>query len=375
MNKSHLSYFNEIEEIEKQYSKIIEHYNTSFPKPINFMEEKKKFFSAIADDKKYNPYIIYEKKEFGNDLINKLKEFKIDTKNDPYNFKKLYKKKIISKIYEFECHQNWGKPISTKYVIKYRGKPSRFLLAKAKIFCLRYNRQIIKFKRLDPETIGNSLKDEVYRLTGDDIRLLYVQMPSKVNIDPSNSVIKINPNVRFTTFDLDRLLVHEIGTHYMRFHNGKKYGIKLLERGTDNYIETEEGLAAYVEELKGVSSKAQLFIYAGRVIATFYAIKKSFYEVFAILKQYGFKDEDAFMITYRAKRNISDTSLPGGFTKDYVYFSGYYKVKKYVGKNSKKLKRLFLGKIKISDIRLLRKFIKEHENSIETIFDKNENVN
>jgi hypothetical protein len=263
-----------------------------------------------------------------------------------------------------------GKTISTKYVIRYRGRPSRFLLAKAKYYCRNYQRQIVKFTRIEPEEIGIHLKNEVKRLTGDDIKLVYMQRPSKVNIDPSYGVIKINPNERFTSLDLKRLLVHEIGVHYMRYYNGRNTGLRILEKGTSNYIETEEGLAAYVEELKGVASKAQMFIYAGRVIATFYSLKKSFYDVFMILKHYGFKDEDAYKITYRAKRNLNDTSLKGGFTKDYVYFSGYYKVKKYAKKSKLKLRRLFIGKVNINDLRVLKKFIKTREENIKTIFDE-----
>lgn len=366
---SDASYFKEIEKIEKKYHKIVSQFDTSFPKPINFLEEKKKFFAAIADDRKYNPFIKYEKKIFDEKLIDELKNIKIDLRNDKYKFKRLYKKRIVDKINEFECHKNWGNIISTKFVIKYRGKPSRFLLARAKHYCRNYKRQVVKFTRLSCEEVGSALRDEVKRLTGDDIKTVYVQRPSKVNIDPSFGVVKINPNAQFTSLDLKRLLVHEIGTHYMRYYNGRNMGLRILEKGTSNYIETEEGLAAYVEELKGVASKAQMFIYAGRVIATFYSLKMGFYDVFSILRSYGFKEEDAFMITYRAKRNLTDTSLKGGFTKDYVYFSGYHKVKKYVGKNKKRLRRLFVGKVKISDLRLLRKFIKIHYNDIKTIFD------
>jgi len=192
-------------------------------------------------------------------------------------------------------------------------------------------------------------------------------MQSKVNISPINKEIRINPNERFTTLDLKRLKVHEIGTHYMRYYNGKQYIPKILKSGASNYIETEEGLAAYMEELMDVSSKAQIYIYAGRVIGTYYALRKSFYEVFQILKKYGFKDSDAFAITYRAKRNLCDTSQKGGFTKDYVYFSGYHKVKNYAKNND--IRDLFIGKIKIRDVKILNKFINKHKNNIKTILD------
>jgi len=360
-------YFDEIKEIEKNYYSLISHFNLNFPNAINLKEEKIKFFNALADDEIYNPQIKFEKKNFDLKKFNELKKLKIDTNNDLYNFKKLYKNRLKTKIYEIECHRNWGTQISTKYVKLYRGEPSLFLLLKAKTYAKHFKREKIKFKTLDPQTTAKRLKAEVKKLTGENIEVQFKDISSKVNISPAANLIKLNKNERFTSLDIKRLKVHEIGVHYMRYFNGSKFKIRILESGTSNYIETEEGLATYCEELKGVSSKAQMFIYAGRVIATYYATRKSFYEVFKILKKYEFSDEVAFSITLRSKRNLCDTSKKGGFTKDYVYFSGYHKVKKYVRNND--IKDLFIGKIKISEVKLLRKFIDKNRDKIKTIFD------
>lgn len=361
------TYLKNLKKFEKEYYNLTSNFNLNFPKVLNLREEKQNFFSAIADDKIYNPTFKFEKKHFDLKKFEQLKKFKIQQKNDLYGFKHLYKQRLKDKINEIYCHINWGKPESTKYVIKYRGKPSRLLLSRAKVFCKYYKRTTVKFKTLDEKIVASRLKNEVLKLTGNDINVVFVDIASKVNIIPNGGLMKINPNVRHTSRDVRRLKVHEIGVHYMRYYNGMKTGIKLLQTGTSNYIETEEGLAVYAEELKGVTSNAQMFIYAGRVIATFYALHSSFYDVFQILKNYGFRDEDAFAITFRAKRNISDTSKKGGFTKDYVYFSGYLKIKKYAKKHD--LKDLFIGKIKIEDLKVLKKFIKKNRKKIQTIFD------
>lgn len=355
-------YFDEISEIEKKYYAIIKYFDLNFPKPINLEEEKLAFFTAIADDKVYNPQIKYKKKNFDEKKIEELKKLKVSTFFDKYGIKKLYNERLKDKINEIECHKNWGKPISTKYVIKYRGEPSRILLSKAKIFCQNYRRQIVKFKYLEPEDIAIKLKNKVHELTGDKVKSIFIEIPSKVNIYPKSKIIKVNPHSKFTTVDLKRLISHEICVHYMRYYNGKKSGVKILETGTSNYIETEEGLAVYYEELAGVLSQAQMFIYAGRVIATYYSLYKSFYEVYQILKSEGFENEEAFAITYRAKRNLSDTSQKGGFTKDYVYFSGYLKIKEFVKHND--LTDLFIGKIKIEDLKSLKKFIEMKRDKI-----------
>ncbi len=361
-------YIKEVRKFGKEYYSILQDFDLNFPKPINLKEEKRKFLKAIADDKVYNPQIKYQKKTFDENKIQELKNFKIDTKNDLYGFKKLYKDRLKTKFAEIECHKNWGDPISTKYVKIYRGAPSRLLVSRAKIFCRRYQRQIVKFRRVSPVHVGEALQDEVFRLTGHDATISFTPLHAKVNINPQKQLIQLNSHERFTTLDVKRLKIHEIGTHYMRYYNGKQFGIKILQTGTSNYIETEEGLAAVMEEILGVSSQAQLFIYAGRVIATHYALKRSFYEVFRILKEYGFKDSDAFAITYRAKRNLCDTSLKGGFTKDYVYFSGYYKVKNFAKKND--LRDLFVGKVTIEDLKVLKKFIDKNKSKIRTILDE-----
>lgn len=367
MDKKEKEYFKEVKHIEKEIRSLLKGIDFNYPKPKNLKSEKKKFLQAIADDKFYNPSFKYEKRNFEEEKILKIKKFKVSTKNDLYGFKKLYKEEIKGAYHKILCYQNWGNFKSTKYAIKVYGKPSYYTLKKAIKYCREYKPETVKFKTLTPKIAGDRLKEYTMKLTGNNIKVKYQSLANKVNIAPSNNLIMINPEERFTSRDVKRLKVHEIGTHYMRYYNGQKFGIRILKTGTKEYIETEEGLAVYMEELRGVASKAQMYIYAGRVIATYYAPTKSFYEVFEILKKLAFRDETAFAITFRAKRNICDTSEKGGYTKDFVYFSGYEKVKKYCKKND--IKNLFIGKIKIKDIKKIRKFIKKNKDDISTVFD------
>ncbi len=358
-------YFDEIKDIESRYYQIISRFNFNFPKPLNLQEEKEKFFNAIKENKIYNPQIQYKAKFFIPSKIDELNNFKINTSNDYYGFKTLYKNRIKTKISEVKCHNMWGSTESTKYVKEYRGEPDLFLLLKAKSYCKNYIRKKVTFSKITVTQVADELKRYLFDLTGDDIKINYVDMTSKVNIIPKHKEININPNESFRDIDLNRLKVHEVGTHYMRYFNGAKFGIKILESGTSNYIQTEEGLAAYMEEIKGVSSDAQMFIYAGRVIGTYYALRKSFYEVYQILKKFNFKDSDAFAITYRAKRNLCDTSQVGGFTKDYVYFKGYHRVKSFAKNND--ISDLFIGKIKINDLKHIKPFLDKYRGEIVTI--------
>ena len=363
-------YLKKISEFEKLYNEMIKSYSFKIPKPINLQEEKKKFFLALADDRVYNPQIKYEKYECDLKLLREYKKkiISLRFKNSYTGMRKLYRKRLETKLIQIKYHILWGSPNSTKYIVKYWGKPNLSTLRKAIKYCREYKREKVRFVRMTPKKIGKELKKEIKRLTGNDIKVIYNDMAAKINIEPSRNLVEVNPNETFTSLDLERLKAHEIAVHYIRYYNASKWKIKLLEEGTSNYLETEEGLAAYAEYAKGVLSKAQMFVYAGRVIATYYTTKKSFYEVFEILKYYGFTDKVAFSITYRSKRNLTDTSQQGGFTKDYVYFRGFYKVVDYVRNHD--IRDLFIGKIGIRDIKTLRNFIKYHRDEIEIFLDE-----
>lgn len=358
-------YFREVKEIEAFYYGAISHLNNTFPKPLNGREEKKKFFEAIHNNQVYNPQLRFRKKKVDENILQTLKTANISLNNDYYGIKNIYKEKIEQKIHELLCFKYWGEYESTTHGIKAKGKPTPALVKRAKQYCREYSRATIQYTLLTPKQVGEELKQYVKELTGNTIKIKYQSLFNKMNINAAKNLITINPEEEFKSIDVERLKVHEIGTHYLRFYNGDKTDIKILRTGTANYIETEEGLAAYMEEIKGVATPAQTYIYAGRVIATYYALTHSFYEIYHILKSYEFKDEDAYAITLRAKRNLKDTSQPGGFTKDFVYFSGYEKVKEYAKTND--IKKLFFGKIKIEDIDIIEELI--DENKIVTILE------
>jgi len=370
LSEDEINYFNEVKEIEKIYVEFSNLTPLGFPKPKNLNSERKKFFRCFERGEVYNPQMRYSKTKHNVQAIENLRDkvMSINTSKDMYGIKKLYKKKLISRFLQVGYHHNWGNKLSSDFALKYWKKPDRLLILKAKKFCRNYKREIVKFERVNAKFCGNELKKELKILTGDNVKINYVKLASKVNIEPSQQMIEISKGEEFTTLDIKRLKAHEIGVHYMRYYNARKFGIKLFETGTEGYLETEEGLAAYNELNEGVLSNAQMFVYAGRVLAAHYCLKKSFYEIFKILKSYGFIDKVAFAICFRAKRNLCDTSEKGGFTKDYVYFKGFYKVCKFAKNND--INKLFVGKISIDNLKVLNKFVSIHYDEINSPFKK-----
>lgn len=365
-------YLQEYLDYEKQYLDLIHQIDTSYPKPLNSKEERKKFFKKLKKKEIYNPQFKFENKEISEESLQKLQELSSSIKlyKDEYHLKKLLKQKIEEDILLLKCHKQWGNKHSCNYSIKIYNSPSMFLVLRAKLFCRNFQRERVKFKRITAKKVGEELQREVKRLTGDTIKVQYKRLANKMNIIAHSKLIEINPSESYTSLDLERLKVHEIGVHYIRYYNAKQLTpVKLFERGTDHYIATEEGLAVYSEERAGVLSKAQMYIYAGRVLATYYAQKMDFYSLYHYLKQYGYKDNDAFSLALRAKRNLEDTSKLGGYTKDHIYFKGYYEVKAFAKKYP--LHHLFFGKFKIEDYKYLKPLIIAHEKEIKTIFMNN----
>ena len=365
MNKRD-TYFKEIQEIEHDLHTILKHTSFSYPKPTNSKKERKKFFKKFANDEKYNPQLEYHSREVDNHIIDQLIQLKnsISKSNDLYNIKRLIIEKIDERITTLQMFKTWGTIESSTYSLKCKGKPSKKIYNEALKYIKEFERETVSFKRLTVKRLGRELQKEVKRISGEHINVEFMELANKLSIDASTNIIRINPQERFTSLDLKRLLVHEIQTHYQRYYNATKLPFKILERGTAQYVATEEGLAVYMEHIHNVLSKAQLYIYAGRVVATYLCTKKSFYDIFIILRNLGFKDEDAYSITLRSKRNIKDTSQKGGYTRDYVYFQGFLEVSKHIEKNPQDFEKLFIGKIKLKDLRTLKKFFKDLEKGL-----------
>lgn len=175
-----------------------------------------------------------------------------------------------------------------------------------------------------------------------------------MKVSPKSRTLVINKESFFTEKEISRLECHEIKTHILRHVNNQK--LPAIIRNCFNCIETEEGLALQMEEIHGCLDDKQLKVYAARTIAVHLSLTEPFYKVFSTIRKYGFDDESAFQITLRAKRGISDTGKPGGFTKDHIYLSGKSKVEEYLKKGGN-LNDLFIGKVSVEDIKKVKNII------------------
>jgi hypothetical protein len=146
------------------------------------------------------------------------------------------------------------------------------------------------------------------------------------------------------------MLNHEIGTHGFRYFNELEqpwYG-KKEEFGFSPYLETEEGLAGLHYYL--TLNLAYLWKESLHYFSIYQGERLSFSELWKVLEPYIDNKERRWTQCLRAKRGFSDTSQPGAYGKDQVYFSGALRVLKWLKENEYAADRLYLGKIDLNDL-------------------------
>jgi hypothetical protein len=166
----------------------------------------------------------------------------------------------------------------------------------------------------------------------------------------NNDTIKIRLPVKYRQNDLIGMIYHELGTHALRRYNYEQQPFykKKKKYGFESYLVTEEGLAV-LHSLLAFNYK---FAYrpARYYVASALAQNYSFAETFAQLKTIFADPEKRWTAVLRQKRGITDTSQPGGFTKDLVYFKGLVEVVQWLKQHNYNLESLYFGKIAKEDV-------------------------
>lgn len=273
--------------------------------PINLNEEKAKFFT----DHKYNPQFIYKTETSKEKLIK-------------YGIPKLaytaLAQEILDKTYfnrnESDLFMMKGPKLTQKYVEK-----------TVQTFLHMHNLQK-KYK-----TIWSS--SFIARTTIHD------------------NTINLRLPVDFRKEDLLGMLYHEIGTHAIRRINYEKqpWFRKKKKYGFSPYLKTEEGLAT-LHSLIPHSHKSA-FISAIRYVAISTAQKSSFAKTWQSIGKYVQDPDRRWSITVRQKRGLTDTSKPGGFSKDLVYFEGSVDIYNYLEDHNFDISDLYFGKLALKDVK------------------------
>ena len=316
-------------------------------RPINLEEEKKKFFN----NKNYNPQFEYPQLKFDPlELSEDLEKIQIDNSNLGEIFKQK-KTEILKKIRLIE---SIDEEEFSKISIDLYGKPNE----EDKDKCIEL------IKRHKPKNSNESVfyNAEESKKRFEEVFKFYGLNNWKVKIKENmvadciagkNNSLFIKKATNFSEQRIESLIVHEIETHIITAENGKTQPYEIFNRGLANYLVTQEGMAMYNVEQQQESPFEENTKALSHVICIYECLNHSFSEVFKKLTALGISEEQAFRSCLKAKRGFNDSSKPGAFTKDYIYYKGYYEVKKFI-ENGGKLSDLYMGKMDLKDLTMVK---------------------
>jgi alpha-L-glutamate ligase-like protein/uncharacterized protein (TIGR02421 family) len=316
-------------------------------KPTNLLAEKKKFFAS----KLSNPIFHYRDLRFdAGALLAQLDTIKIS--NDVLG--EIFREKKNEIHNKLQLLQNIGTENFTQISRQLYEFPSEENIQKARTLLTQKPQNLSSEKTTIDSAAAQAECEKVFVKYGLKWKVvLKNDLTSDALAGKSNTLFLRNGAV-FGPNRLAAVIAHEIETHILRNENGKSQPFEIFSRGVGNYLETEEGLAIFNQNLILEKNSPKRFWAGVGLLAVAEATTKSFREVFNFVKGLGFDSERSWQTTVKVKRGLRDTSRAGGFTKEATYFSGLQKIQQFVDSGGD-LKKLYLGKIRVEDVEKLAK--------------------
>lgn len=161
---------------------------------------------------------------------------------------------------------------------------------------------------------------ETHEISGWSVELS-ASMGARMSVNGARRRVRVRSGTRFTVRDVDRLLVHEVGGHVMRWVNADDQEEPLAALALGSTVLTEEGLALWMEDHHGLLAPTSLRTYACRVLAVDLSSRAGIYDVARTLTEFLSLTEAA-ELAVRVKRGMRNPDCPGGLAKDWGYLGG-----------------------------------------------------
>jgi alpha-L-glutamate ligase-like protein len=331
-------------ETDRQICKIISQLKfLSYFRPINFLEESNRFIT----DHSYNPQFRYKEAE---QEIGMLKKELGRIRFDDSELGLLFSSKITELNQLLELIRMRGSEDFTALSSQIFGSPSASDLEEIK----NYSKPHIlkKYRKLNSLQLKEIFEETLASYDLNDWRVILKKNLLTRCVVNRNKKILIKNNSTFNELRVKELIIHEIETHLLTGENGSRQKFRLFNFGFANYLETQEGLAMYniVEHGNMLGEERHKNVLTESI---YNAQKMSFAELFDSIKAKNISNRSAMDICFRLKRGLSDTSLPGAFTKDYCYYRGKKKIIKYLQEGGQ-LADLYHGKYSVDDIAAIK---------------------
>jgi hypothetical protein len=322
--------------------------------PTNLKEEKEKFFESDT----YEPYFEYRVvKNRNEEIFAELSNLKLISDVDPrisdFYLKLIESKKLASDLMHSVGNNDLVTELSVR---KYRAPSAKLFRNSARILRGKLDKyDVVRSKKIDRgEKLGYEQIEKAFEVVFDNFGLDGWSMsPSKniskngIKVGIKRKQIFVDPNITRSEFKLKKTLVHEVGTHVLRSLNGFDTGFPALGNANlTSYLDIEEGLATWNEESMGYLTDSWLKKKAGMVWGIYLGEQLTFRQLYNALSG-NFLKYSSWDIAYRIKRGLGDTSYPGIYAKDVVYFRGFRKVKRILEKDPTMYEKLYAGKIDV----------------------------
>jgi hypothetical protein len=322
--------------------------------PINLDSEKKKFFASET----YNPQFKYKLINNNNEsILKELLAVEEISDVDP-RLSEFYIKLIQAKREASDLMHVVGNNEAVSYLSKKRFRmPSdklfrnacRVLRGKYDAYELLITKKVDRGEYLQYEEIKRIFEAVFAELGMDNWSIIKSNNIAKngIKVGVKNRTVLVDENIERSKFKLRKTIVHEVGTHALRAYNGFRSGFEALGKSNiPSYLDIEEGLATWNEYELGLLTSDWLRNKAALVWGIYIGEELTFRELYnsalAVLPK-----KAAFDLTYRVKRGLSDTSMPGIYAKDVAYFRGFRKIMKKLDKDPAIYDLLYAGKIDI----------------------------
>lgn len=301
-------------------------FGTTSLTPLNFEEEKQKFLTSST----YNP-IYYYKSFDAKPFENALKELRVILKSlrIPRDLK-LY---LEDYLLDLKLLEKTKKNIGSDDFAYYARKLFKYHEINFHTTSLSHpdclSQEPPSNTLLTAPEIAGVFEDILHNRYGLTQFEVFVDSGKCNIIWTGGKSIHIGRAIKRYEKNVRRLVVHEIESHALQFHNLSLYNnplMRLTKYGESHLY--SEGLAVFNEVKTKTITKKTYEEYWYRLKAV-EMLDQSFREIYTYLSHY-LPEKRAFLTTYRVKRGMKHTVKPGGFPKDASYFLGYKTISDYV---------------------------------------------
>ncbi len=307
--------------------------------PINYSIEKKKF---LQNSDTYNPQFNYQTKD-----TTPIKK-ELDSLSDQLKYLTL-PKEIKIYLHEFIDTLQKGTILLEQVGSEEFGKTADSLFQFGKIDAEYFLKHISSLTFNEPKSVKLHSAKEIKKQFLKHMENLGIE-DFEVSIDHFNDhIVRVGHNkliigsqVKRFCNNVERLIVHEIESHVLQRYNmtNNQNPLLRLSPPRENML-WGEGLAVYNEIQSGTITRSAYETYYLR-LKSVEMLHREFKDIFDYLVKFV-SPEKAFMITYRVKRGMGNTQLPGGYPKDASYLLGYKMVAEYI-ENGGNLEFLYISR-------------------------------